>query len=94
MTPRCHPCSVATQEYPSYGPSWQGSDFLQGGYGEPQIFPPPHFTGQGPSSPGAHQVPPAPPGNIPVIGLTSFASTLYRQLPGAAGRPPISLPTK
>jgi hypothetical protein len=33
-------------------------------------------------------------GNIPVIRPTSFSSTPYGQLPGAPGRPPISLPTK
>jgi len=39
-------------------------------------------------------VPPAPPGNNPVIQLTSSASTAAGQLSGAPGRPPISLPTK
>ena len=57
------------------------------------MFPPQHFTGQGLSSPGAPCVPPAPPGNIPVIFPTTSASTPYGQIPGAAGRPPISLPT-
>jgi len=58
------------------------------------MFPPQQFTGQGPSSPGAPRVPPELPGNIPVIWLTSSSSTPYGQLPGAPGRPPISLPTK
>jgi len=66
----------------------------KGGYGGPQTFPPQQFTGQGPSSPGAPQVPPALPGNIPVIQPTTSASTPYGQLPGAPGRLPISLPTK
>jgi len=58
------------------------------------MFPPQQFTGQGPSSPGAPRVPPALPGNIPVIRPTSSASTPYGQLPGAPGRLPICLPTK
>jgi len=58
------------------------------------MFPPQQFTGHGPSSPGAPRVPPALPGNIPVIRPTSSSSTPYRQLLGASGRPPISLPTK
>jgi len=39
-------------------------------------------------------VSPAPPGNNPVIQPTSSASTAPGQLPSAAGRPSISLPTK
>jgi len=39
-------------------------------------------------------VPPALPRNNLVIRPTSFASMQYGQLPGAHGRPPISLPTK
>jgi hypothetical protein len=58
------------------------------------MFPPQQFAGHGPSSPGAPRVPPAPPGNNPVIRPTSSASTAPGQLPGAPGRPPISLPTK
>jgi len=58
------------------------------------MFPPQQFTGQGPSSPDASRVPPALPGNIQVIQLTSSVSTPYGQLPGAPGRPPISLPTQ
>jgi len=58
------------------------------------MVPPQQFTGQGPSSPGAPQVPPALPGNIPVIWLTSSSSTPYGQIPGTPERPSISLPTK
>jgi len=58
------------------------------------MFPPQQFTRQGPSSPGAPQVPPALPGNIPVIRPTTSASTPYGQLPGTPGRPTISVPTK
>ena len=94
MTPSSQPSSGATQGYVSYGPPGQGYNFPQGGYGAPQMFPPQRFTGQGLSSPGAPRVPPALPGNIPVIWPTSSASTPYGQLPGPPGRPPISLPTK
>jgi len=58
------------------------------------MFPCQQFTGQGPSSPGAPRVPPALPGNIPVIRPITSASTPYGHLPGAPGRYPISLPTK
>ena len=58
------------------------------------MFPPQQFTGQGPSSPGAPRVPPAPAANNPVNRPTLSSSTPYGQLPGAPGRPPISLPTK
>ena len=79
MTPRSHPSSGgAPQGYPRYGPSWQGYDFPQGGYGGPQMFPPQLFIGQGPSSPGAPRVPPAPAGNLPVNPPTSSSSTQYR----------------
>jgi len=94
MTPSSQPSSGATQGYASYGPPWQAYDFPQGGYGGAQMFPPQQFTGQRPSSPGAPRVPPALPGNIPVIRPTSSPSTLYGQLLVAPGRPPISLPTK
>jgi len=94
MTPSSQPSSGATEGYASYGPQWQGYDFPQGGYGGPQMLPTQQFTGQGPSSPGAPRVPPALPGNIPVIQPTSSSSTPYGQLPGAPGRPPMSLPTK
>jgi len=56
------------------------------------MFPHQQFTGQWLSSPGAPRVPPALPGNIPVNRPTSSTSTPYGQLPGAPGRPPISLP--
>jgi hypothetical protein len=36
----------------------------------------------------------SPPGNNPVTRPTSSASTAPGQLPGAPGKPPISLPTK
>ena len=95
MTPSSQQSSGgAPQGYPSYGPSWQGYDFPQGGYGGPEMFPPQQFTGQGPSSPGAPRVPPAPAGNIPVNRPTSSSSTPYGQIPGTPGRPPISLPKK
>ena len=93
MTARSQPNSVATQGYLSYGSSWQAYDFPQGGYGGPQMFPPLQFTGHGPSSPGAPWVPPALPGNNPVILPTSSSSTAPGKLPVTSGRPPISLPT-
>ena len=77
MTPSSQPSSGANQGYPSYRPPWQGHDFPQGGNGEPQMFPPQQFTGQGPSSPGAPRVPPALPRNIQVIRPNSSASTPY-----------------
>jgi len=94
MTPSSEPISGATQGYPSYRPSWQGYDSPQRRYGGHQMFPPQQFAGQGPSSPGAPRVPPAPPGNNAVILPTSSASTPYEQHPGAPGRPPIALPMK
>jgi len=85
-----------SQGYPSsYGPPWQGYGLHQGGYGGFQMFPPPQFPGEGPSSPGAPRVPPGPPGNHPVNWPTSSSLTPPRQPPaGAPGRHPISLPTK
>jgi hypothetical protein len=59
-----------------------------------QCAPLVQLTGQGPSSPGAPRVPPVLPGNIPVIRPTSSFSTPYGQLPGAPGKPLISLQTK
>jgi len=94
LTPSSQPSSGATQGYSSYGPSWQAYDFPQGRYSGPQMVLPQQFTGHGPSSPGTPRVPPAPPGNNPVIWLTSSAATAPAQLPGAPGRPPISLPMK
>jgi len=59
------------------------------------MFPPPQFTGHGPSSPGAPRVPPGPLGNRPLNQPTSSSSTPPPQPPsGAPGRHPISLPTK
>jgi hypothetical protein len=95
MTPSSQPSSGgATQAYQSYGPSWQGYNFPQGGYGGHQMFPPQQLVGQRPSSPGAPPVPPALPGNHPVNRLTLSSSTPYELIPSAPGRPPISLPTK
>jgi len=95
MTPSSQPSSGgATQGYQSYGPSWQRYDFPQGGYSGPQMFPPHQFTGQGPSSPCAPRVPPAPAGDIPVNRRTSSSSTPYGQIPGTLERHPISLPKK
>jgi hypothetical protein len=93
MTPSSQQSTGATQGYQSYGPLWQAYDFPQGGYGGPQLFPPQQFTAHGPSSPGAPRVPPAPPQHDPIIRPTSSSSTAPGQLPGAPGRPPISLPT-
>jgi len=93
LTPSSQASSAATQWYQSYGPSWQASDFPQGGYGGPQMFPPQQFTGYGPSSPGAPRVPPAPPQNNPVIWPTSLTSTALEHHPNAPGRASISLPT-
>jgi len=90
MTPTLQSSSRATQGYPSCGPSSQGYDVPQGGYGGCQMFPPQQFTGQGPSSPDASGVPLAPCGKIPVIRPTSSTSTPYGQIPGAPGRPPLA----
>jgi len=94
IAPSSQPNSSLTQGYPSYWPSWEAYDFPQGGYGGPQMVPPQQFTGPELSSPGTPRVPLAPPGNNPVIRPTSSASNAPGQLPGAPGRPPISLPTK
>jgi hypothetical protein len=94
MTPSSLPGSGATERYPSYGPSWQDYVFLHRGYGGCQMFPPQQLTRHGRSSSGTHRVPPAPPGNYPVIRLTSSPSTLPVHHPSASGRLPISLPTK
>ena len=94
MTTSSEPSSGATQGFPGYGPSWQAYDLLQGGYEGPQMLAQPQFTRHGPSSPGTPRVPSAPPGNNPVIALTSSASTAQGQHPGASGRPPICLPTE
>jgi len=94
MGPCSQPSTGATQEYPSYGPSWQAYDFPQWGYDGPQLFPPPQFTGDGPTSPGAPETPAAPPRYNQVTRPTSSSSTAPGQLPGAPGRPPISLPMK
>ena len=84
-----------SQQYPSYGPPWQGYDLHQGGHGESRMFPQQQFPGQGPSSPGAPRVPPGLPGNNPVNWPTSSSSTPPPGPPsGTPGRPPISLATK
>ena len=76
MTPSSQPNSGgATPRYQSYGPSWQGYDFPQCGYGGPQRFPLQQITGQGQSSPGAPQVLSAPAGNHPVNRPTLSSST-------------------
>jgi len=74
-TPSSKPSSGATQGYPSYRPPWQGYNFPEDGHGGPQMFLPQQFIRQVPSSPGAPQVPPAPPRNLPVILPSSSAST-------------------
>jgi len=56
----------AKKGYLSYGPSWKGYDFPQGGSGGQQMFPHQQFPRQGPSSPDACRVPPALTGTIPV----------------------------
>jgi len=94
MTPSSQPSSGATKGYPSYGPPWQGYHFPQGGYGWPQMIPPQQFTGHGPSSAGAPRVPPALPGDNPVICPTSSAATVPELLSGEPGRSPIRDPTK
>jgi len=95
MTHSSRPTSSASQQYPSYGPPWQGYDLHQGGYGGSQMFPPPQFPGKGLSSPRAPRVPPGPPGNYPLNQQTSSSSTPPPHPPsGAPGRHPISLPTK
>jgi len=58
------------------------------------MFPPHQFTVHGLSSPGAPRVPPAPPGNNPVIWPTASTSSVPGWHPGAPGWLPISLPTK
>jgi len=95
MTHSSQPTSSARQEYPSYGPPWQGYDLHQGAYGSSQMNPPLQFPGQGPWSRGAPRVPPGPSGNHPVNKPTSSSLTPPPQPPsGAPGRDPISLPTK
>jgi hypothetical protein len=95
MTPSSQPSSGgATHAYQSYGPSWQGYDFPQGGFGGHQMFPSQQFAGQGPSFPSEPRVPPAPAGNDPVNRPTSSSSTLYGQIPRRPGTPPLSLPAK
>jgi len=94
MTASSQPSSGATQGYSSYGQSWPAYDFPQGGYGGPQKFPPQQFAQHGPSSPGPPRVLLAPPGNNPVIWLTSSAFTAPEKRPSAPGRPHITLPTK
>jgi len=95
LTRSSQPTTSVSQQYPGYGPPWQGYDHHQGGYGESRMFPQQQFPGQGPSSPGALRVPPGPPGNNAVNQPTSSGST---PPPGAAsstpGRPPIRLPMK
>jgi len=95
MTHSSQPTSSASQQYPSYGPPWQGYDRHQGGYGKSQMFPPLQFPGQGPSSPGAPRVPPRPLGIHPLNQPTASCSTPPPQpASGAPGRHPISLLTK
>jgi len=90
MSPSSHPITVATQGYASYGPTWQASDFPLEGYGGLQMFPHQQLTEDGPLSPGLPRVPPAPPGNNPVIHPTSSSSTAQGQLPGTLGDPPLA----
>ena len=95
MTHSSQSTSSKSQGHASYGPPWQGYDLHQGDYGRFQMFPPPQFPGQGPSSPGAPRVPPGPPGDHPVNQPTSSSSTPPPQpTSGAPRRHPISLPTK
>jgi len=65
------PTTSISSWFPSYGLQWQEYDLHQGGYGKSKMFPPQHFPGQGPSSPGAPRVPPGLPGNNPVNQPTS-----------------------
>jgi hypothetical protein len=39
MTHSSHPTTSVSQQYPSYGPPWQGYNLHQGGYGESRMFP-------------------------------------------------------
>jgi len=94
MTLSSQPGSATTQGYPSNGSLWQAYNFPQGGYGGPQLFPSQQFTENGPSSPGAPWVPPAPPQNTPVIWLISSSLNASGQIPSAPRSPPISLRTK
>jgi len=95
MTHSLQPTSSASQGYPSYRPPWQRYDLHQGGYGGPQMFPPPLFPAHGPASPGAPRVPPAPPENHPLNQPTSASFTPSPQPPaGMARRHRKSLPTK
>jgi len=95
MTHSSQPTSSASQQYPSYGPPWQGYDLHQGGYSKSQMFPSLQFPGQGPSSPGAPRVPPGPLGNHPLNQPTSSSSSPPPQPPsGAPVRHPISPLTK
>ena len=91
MTQSSQPTISAGQGYPSDGPSGEGYDLQQSGYGGSQMFPPPQFQGQGRSSPGAQRVPLGPPENHAVNQTTSSSSTSVPQPPSRApGRHPIS----
>ena len=94
MTKSSQQRSGATEEYPSYGPSWDAYDFPLGGFCGPQMFPLQQFPAHGLSSPHAPQQLPAPPYNNPVIWLTSSVFTTPGQLRSVPGKSPISLPAK
>jgi len=85
------PITSASQDFPSYGPPWQGPDFQQGSYGRSQMFPPPQSSGHGTSSPAALWVTPGPRGYTPVNGPISPSSTPPPEpRSGASRRPPIT----
>jgi hypothetical protein len=95
MTPSSQPSSSTSEAYANYGLPWQGYDLHQGVYGWSQMFLPPQFPGQGPSSPAAPRVPPEPPANHSVNQPTFSSSTPPPHPPsGTPVRYSIILPTK
>jgi len=91
MTPSVPARASASAGFPSYGPPWQEYKIPQGGYGGSQIIPPPQFTRQALSSPDALQLPPALPGNNPLIPLKSSSSTPIWSPSDTPGKSPLSL---
>jgi len=89
------PMTSVSQQYPSYGPQWQGYDLHQCGYGASQMFPQQQFLRRGLSSAGGPTEPPGLPRNNPVNQPTSSSSTSTPGPPsGAPDRLPISFQMK
>jgi hypothetical protein len=84
-----------SQQFPTYGPLWQGYDLHQGVYGESQMVTPQQFQEQGPPYPGARRVLPELQGNSPINLPTSSHSQHASRHPfGTPGRLPSSLQKK